>query len=354
MSEELKFAMDFELWARFYEYADLFGVPVPLGGYRVSGEQKSATGMDQYYSEALDVLDRYREKREAEDQAQKARLEDKRWVIDYDLTKRKREPKRLGWPLSEALQKGPRVSIITVCGNSAEAIGKTTESVAGQRYTEIEHIVIDRSSGEEVKGLIEKEYGKFVDHFAREPGIPPSRAMNLGLRAATGDILLFLDAECYLTDENAVADVVRLFNASPDADVVFGNGLLDTGHAPVLVRQIQKVDPGFLARNSIVLQTLFVRKGIFQHTGEFSESYREASGYDWILNLFLKCGSRYRYIDREISVRVERTPAQSPDEQEERRRILKKYYSRVEICRYRTIPNIIDKAMNVMRMMKPK
>jgi len=354
VSEDFKFAMDFELWSRFYEHAELFGVPVPLGGYRVSGQQKSVDDIDKYYSEALAVLDRYRGKREANDQTPKKQLEDKRWVIDYDLSKRKRELKRWGWPLSEALEKGPKVSIITVCGNGAETIGKTIESVAAQRYTEIEHVVIERSSGDEVKGVIEKGYGKFVDHFVREPGISPSRAMNLGVRAATGDILFFLDSSCYLADEKAVDDVVRLFTASPDVDVVFGNGLFDTENGLVHLRQLHEVDPSFLARKSIALQTLFVRKEVFERTGEFSETYHDASGYDWVLNLFLKCRSRYRYIDREISVRAEKTPGLSQVESEEHLRIIKKHYSGVEIIRYRTIPNGIDKVMGVMRMMRSK
>jgi len=339
VSEELRFAMDFELWARFYEHAELVGVPVPLGGYRVTGQQKSVDNIDQYYTEALAVLDRYQGKGEAHhDQARKNQLEDKRWVIDYDLLKRKRELKRWGWPLPEALEKSPKVSIITVCGDSAEAIGKTIESVIVQRYTEIECIVIDRSSGEEVKGVIERGYRKFVDHFVRDPGISPSRAMNLGVRAATGEILFFLDAECYLTDEKVVADVVRLFTASPDVDAVFGNGLLETGHGVVHMRQLHEANPSYLARKSIPLQTLFVRKRVFQNTGEFSETCHSGNGYDWILNLFLKCRTRYRYIDREISVRVESSPATSQQESGEHLRIIKKHYSRVEIFRYRTVP----------------
>jgi hypothetical protein len=57
MSEELYYAMDFELWARFFEHADLYGVSVPLGGFRRHGTQKTADGdFQSYYLEADKVL----------------------------------------------------------------------------------------------------------------------------------------------------------------------------------------------------------------------------------------------------------------------------------------------------------
>jgi hypothetical protein len=52
----LQLAGDFELWARFFEHADLYGVELPLGGFRVHGDQKTAHRMKAYVDEALTVL----------------------------------------------------------------------------------------------------------------------------------------------------------------------------------------------------------------------------------------------------------------------------------------------------------
>lgn len=51
----LKLAGDFELWARFYEHADLVGTPSPLGGFRAHAAQKSRS-MEAYLAEARSVL----------------------------------------------------------------------------------------------------------------------------------------------------------------------------------------------------------------------------------------------------------------------------------------------------------
>jgi glycosyltransferase involved in cell wall biosynthesis len=52
-------AGDFELWARFYQHADLYGVPLPLGGFRMHGDQKTAHRMQAYLKEAEEILVRF-------------------------------------------------------------------------------------------------------------------------------------------------------------------------------------------------------------------------------------------------------------------------------------------------------
>jgi hypothetical protein len=55
----LTLAADFELWARFYQHADLYAVSAPLGGFRLHPDQKTAQRMDDYVSEAESLLKRY-------------------------------------------------------------------------------------------------------------------------------------------------------------------------------------------------------------------------------------------------------------------------------------------------------
>lgn len=43
VDSSLRVAGDFELWARFFDHADLYGVTTPLGGFRIHGEQFTQT-----------------------------------------------------------------------------------------------------------------------------------------------------------------------------------------------------------------------------------------------------------------------------------------------------------------------
>jgi hypothetical protein len=59
MAMNVPVASDFELWARFFEHADLASVQVPLGGFRVQPRQKTSH-IESYYADAERVLARYR------------------------------------------------------------------------------------------------------------------------------------------------------------------------------------------------------------------------------------------------------------------------------------------------------
>jgi len=54
-----KLAGDFELWARFFQYADLYSVTTPLGGFRIHEAQKTSGHFEEYLTEAEQVLRRY-------------------------------------------------------------------------------------------------------------------------------------------------------------------------------------------------------------------------------------------------------------------------------------------------------
>jgi glycosyltransferase involved in cell wall biosynthesis len=55
----LRLAGDFELWARFWRLAELYGLSSPLGGYRRHEDQKIAHHRGQYLAEAEQILRRH-------------------------------------------------------------------------------------------------------------------------------------------------------------------------------------------------------------------------------------------------------------------------------------------------------
>lgn len=59
VNSQLKYAGDFELWARFFEYSHLYGVYGLIGGFRKHECQKTASHLDEYILEALSVLKYY-------------------------------------------------------------------------------------------------------------------------------------------------------------------------------------------------------------------------------------------------------------------------------------------------------
>ena len=61
MRTNFRLAGDFDLWARFYDHADLHVINGPLGGFRFQPDQRSRK-IDEYVREARISLDEARER----------------------------------------------------------------------------------------------------------------------------------------------------------------------------------------------------------------------------------------------------------------------------------------------------
>jgi len=108
-----------------------------------------------------------------------------------------------GWPL---------VSVVTVVLNDSEGLGKTMDSVLGQTYPHIDYVVIDGGSNDVTLEVIERSKER-LGFFLSEPDRGIYDAMNKGIRAAKGELLLFLNAGDILHSprvlENFVANHYR-------------------------------------------------------------------------------------------------------------------------------------------------
>lgn len=59
VSTAYSLAADFELWARFFQHAELYAVAAPLAGFRGHGTQKTATNMEAYVEQGKEIIRQY-------------------------------------------------------------------------------------------------------------------------------------------------------------------------------------------------------------------------------------------------------------------------------------------------------
>ncbi len=62
MSLDYRYAGDFELWARFFQLADIVGVSAPIGGFRRHASQQTASHLPEYLLEVRNILSEYGKK----------------------------------------------------------------------------------------------------------------------------------------------------------------------------------------------------------------------------------------------------------------------------------------------------
>lgn len=105
----------------------------------------------------------------------------------------------------------PRISVVTVCFNSARTLRRTLESVAGQNHPNIEYIVVDGGSTDGTLAIV-GEYRHVVDKMVSEPDAGIYDAMNKGLRMATGDWIHILNSDDYYAAPDVLAAALPLLD----------------------------------------------------------------------------------------------------------------------------------------------
>ena len=116
----------------------------------------------------------------------------------------------------------PRISVITVVFNSNKLIRKTIESVLFQTYDNVEFIIIDGASTDGTIEII-KEFDNYVDKWHSEDDSGIYDAMNKGIKTASGEYLMFLNAGDIFSNKDVlslVADDIVL-NGYPE--ILYGD-----------------------------------------------------------------------------------------------------------------------------------
>ena len=125
------------------------------------------------------------------------------------------------------LRTPPRVSIVVTNHDYAAYLPAALDSALGQRDADVEVVVVDDGSTDGSRAII-AGYGDRVRALLQD-NQGQKAAFNAGLQAATGDVVLFLDADDELR-AGTVAAVAAAFGARPDAArVIFRLEVVDEG-----------------------------------------------------------------------------------------------------------------------------
>lgn len=127
-----------------------------------------------------------------------------------------------------------KFSIITIVYNGETFIEGTMKSVINQTFTDYEYIIVDGASKDstisivmdfaEKHPLLEKSGRKPTIKWISEPDKGLYDAMNKGLRLATGDFVLFLNAGDWLFEPTTLEKIAAA--ATPTTDILYGETML--------------------------------------------------------------------------------------------------------------------------------
>lgn len=119
-------------------------------------------------------------------------------------------------------EKNFKVSIIVPVHNAEKTLDECLRSILNQSYENIECILVENGSedlSQQICLNYERMYDTVKTYISKKQGV--SSARNLGLTAATGDIIGFCDADDFM-EENAIESVVTEFEKNANIDCVIG------------------------------------------------------------------------------------------------------------------------------------
>lgn len=196
----------------------------------------------------------------------------------------------------------PKVSIITVCYNSAKTIEDTIQSVINQTYDNIEYIIVDGLSTDNTLEIVNK-YKNKIAKVVSEKDAGLYDAINKGIDLATGDIVANINSDDFYIDNNVIADVVAKMEEKKS----------DTLYADLYY--VEAIDTNKVTRNWVSGEykkgmffkgwmpphpTFFVCKSVYDNYGKFNLELKSAADYEIMLRFIHKHECSICYLPRVV------------------------------------------------------
>jgi glycosyltransferase involved in cell wall biosynthesis len=179
----------------------------------------------------------------------------------------------------------PKISVITISYNSGKHIEQCILSIINQTYENLEYVIIDGGSSDSTNIIIEK-YKDKIDYFISEPDKGISDAFNKGIRAATGDVIVYINSDDQLCD-NALEIFSQYYD--PTIDVYCGNVVLwNSGtNYKALGKAVMKY-PHIPFNYRLWHQAIYVTKVAYEKYGFYNVNFRYVMDLDLVMRMYQK------------------------------------------------------------------
>ena len=188
-----------------------------------------------------------------------------------------------------------KISIITVCYNSAKTIEKTFQSLQSQTYKNIEYIVVDGMSSDPTSDIIENNKD-IISKYVSESDKGLYDAMNKGIQLATGDIIGILNSDDIFTDDYVLENIAK-FHSENNIEASVGN-IIQFNEEGKTVRKYsaknwnpEKLKIGFMPAHPAI----FFKKELFNKFGDYQLDFIIAADYELITRFFLKHNISWKF-----------------------------------------------------------
>lgn len=204
------------------------------------------------------------------------------------------------------------VSVIIPAYNYADFIAEAIDSALQQSHNNIEVIIIDDGSTDNTASIVSslaKNDARIFYIYQYNQGL--SAARNTGIKNATGEFLVFLDADDVMHAEKIAAHLEH-FSQQPTVDISYGSSryflsgqpektyasieLNEQDWMPKVSGSAEKVMPVLIVNNIMPVCSVMLRRRVLDVVGNFDTALKSLEDWDYWLRA-AAAGCHFAYND---------------------------------------------------------
>lgn len=194
-----------------------------------------------------------------------------------------------------------KITLITVCLNSASAIPTALESVLSQKGADYEYLVIDGGSTDGTVEIVREFEPKFAGRmrWISEQDRGMYDAINKGIRMARGDVVGLLHADDVIAAEDALAKISAAFDACPDIDGTYADiRFVRTLAGPTVRYCTGRFFRPWMFRFGVQTAhpSTFFRRSCFDRWGDYSLDFGMFGDFELLCRFIWKNRAKVRYL----------------------------------------------------------
>ena len=176
----------------------------------------------------------------------------------------------------------PTVSVVTAAYNAVATIQRCCESVAGQDYGQVEHVVADAGSTDGTVEILRK----FGVRYESAPDAGLYDGLSKGVRLAHGEFVHIMDADDWYAHPSVLSSVVAAMTAH-GWDVCHARAAHVTESGRVVRVFGRNLDKRrLLQKMRVAYPTVVVRRAVYERYGAFSVGFQVAADYEFLLRIW--------------------------------------------------------------------
>ena len=195
------------------------------------------------------------------------------------------------------------VSVITPTYNRSDTLPRAAQSVFDQTYDQIEYLIVDDGSTDDTSAVVEQFDDADLTYLELEENHGVSGARNAGVEAATGECVLFVDADDELPPSAVSTLVDELETASDRCAGVFGREIHYTsaGEAKRKTYDEETISHADLCDDSDLnaFGGTLVRRQLFEELGWIDPQFPSSEDFDFFLRV-TAAGYYFAYVDEVV------------------------------------------------------